>query len=285
MAKQTFTAGQVLTATQMNNLQANDYNWTTSAQTSSYVLVAANAGQTVTMTSAAATTITVNTGLFAAGDTVRILNLGAGATTITAGTATVNTAGSLVVPQYGSGTLWFSSASAAIFIPDDVNTGLRYLTGATFTAASTITVDNVFSSTYTNYLIVMRYVTSGTQTINAVFRASGVDATSNYNSQRQIIDNTTQTIDRQLAQSSFVFAKDSNGTFPSLSICNLSGVNLAEATAFAINNSLMQSAFNAPDIINYYGNHSTTTAYDGIKWTLAAATTATGSYAIYGYTK
>lgn len=182
MAKQTFTAGQVLTAAQMTSLQANDYNWTTSAQTASYVLTAANAGQTVTMTSASATTITVNTSLFTAGDRVSILNLGAGACTITAGTATVNTAGSLVLPQYGSGTLWFSSASAAIFIPDDRNSGLTLITAQTIgTAVSSVSVNDVFSATYDNYRIVINGSTASTSlnflmqlgsTTTAYYRAS-----------------------------------------------------------------------------------------------------------------
>lgn len=118
MAKQTFTTGSVLTAAQMNSLQANDYNWTVSQKTASYVLVAADAGTRIEMNAAGATTITVNTGLFAAGDTLFIQNIGAGTTTITAGTATVTTASSLALSQYQSGTLYFSSASAAIFFGD-----------------------------------------------------------------------------------------------------------------------------------------------------------------------
>lgn len=85
------------------------------AKVASYVLVAADAGTTVAMNAAGATTITVNTGLFAAGDTVFIQNLGAGACTVTAGTATVATAGSLILPQNDAGILYFTSASAAIF--------------------------------------------------------------------------------------------------------------------------------------------------------------------------
>lgn len=120
MAKQTFTTGSVLTATQMNNLQANDYNWTVSQKTASYVLVAADAGTRIEMNSGSATTITVNTGLFSAGDTLFIQNIGAGATTVTAGTATVNkaTAGSLTLAQYQGGTLYFVSASSAVFFAD-----------------------------------------------------------------------------------------------------------------------------------------------------------------------
>lgn len=120
MAKQTFTTGSVLTATQMNNLQANDYNWTVSQKTASYVLVAADAGTRVEMNAAGATTITVNTGLFTAGDTLFIQNIGAGVCTITAGTATVqkSSAGSFALSQYQGGYLYFISASNAVFFAD-----------------------------------------------------------------------------------------------------------------------------------------------------------------------
>jgi hypothetical protein len=123
----------------MTTLQANDYNWTVSAKTASYVLVAADAGTRITMSNAGATTITVNTALFTAGDTLTITNIGAGACTITAGTATVSTAGSLILNQYDSGTLYFSSASAAIWNganPGDI-TGIT--TGATSGLAGGVT--------------------------------------------------------------------------------------------------------------------------------------------------
>jgi len=116
MAKQTFTTGQVLTAAQMSSLQATALGGgDTTAKTSSYVLVAADAGTTVAMNAAGATTITVNTALFAAGDTVFIQNRGAGACTVTAGTATVATAGSLILPQNDAGILYFTATGAAIF--------------------------------------------------------------------------------------------------------------------------------------------------------------------------
>jgi hypothetical protein len=85
------------------------------AKTASYVLTAADAGTTVIMNSASSTTITVNTALFSAGDTVNIQNIGAGVCTITAGTATVNTAGSLAMVQYEGGVLYFVSASVATY--------------------------------------------------------------------------------------------------------------------------------------------------------------------------
>lgn len=137
MAKQTFTTGSVLTAAQMNSLQANDYNWTVSQKTASYVLVAADAGTRIEMNSASNTTVTVNTGLFTAGDTVVIQNINTGSLTVTAGTATVTTASSLVLSQYQSGILYFQSASAAIFFGDS----------ATPAAGSTITRPKLVSPT------------------------------------------------------------------------------------------------------------------------------------------
>jgi hypothetical protein len=117
MAKQTFTTGQVLTAAQMTSLQQTAMlGGAANAKTASYVLVAADAGDAITMSNAGATTITVDTGLFAAGDIVTIINIGAGACTITAGTATVTTSGSLVLAQNQGGVLRFTSSSAAIFL-------------------------------------------------------------------------------------------------------------------------------------------------------------------------
>jgi hypothetical protein len=117
MAKQTFTTGQVLTAAQMTSLQQTAMlGGAASAKTASYVLVAADAGDAITMSNAGATTITANTGLFATGDIVTIINIGAGACTITAGTATVTTSGSLVLAQNQGGVLRFTSPSAAIFL-------------------------------------------------------------------------------------------------------------------------------------------------------------------------
>lgn len=163
MAKQTFTTGQVLTAAQMTSLQQTAMGGgSTTAKTVSYTLVAADAGTVIQMNSASATTITVNTALFAQGDSVQIQNIGAGVCTITAGTATVNTAGSLALSQYEGGQLYFNTTSAAFFfdvVQAAASPGALVLVKArtTFTsvATTTTTFDNVFTSTYKNYLVVI----------------------------------------------------------------------------------------------------------------------------------
>ena len=164
MAIQDFVTGQVLTAAQMDALQANDYNQTVSAKVASYVLTAADKGTRVTMSNAGATTITVNTSLFAAGDTLFITNIGAGACTITAGTATVSTASSLVLAQYDSGRLYFTSTGVAIWEKYQGaaagTSGLTLIKRAAFSAVAgtSTTFDGVFTSTYKTYLASFEYV-------------------------------------------------------------------------------------------------------------------------------
>jgi hypothetical protein len=118
MAKQTFTTGQVLTAAQQNSLQSNDFNQTVSVKTANYSLLAADKGTRIEFNTSGSVTCTVNSGEFDAGDTLIIQNRGAGTATITAGTATVNTSASLALAQYSAGTLYFVSASAALFFGD-----------------------------------------------------------------------------------------------------------------------------------------------------------------------
>lgn len=232
MAKQTFTTGQVLTAAQMTSLQQTAMlGGDASVKVASYTLVAADAGTTVAMNSASTTTITVNTGLFAAGDTVFIQNRGAGVCTVTAGTAAVASAGSLALPQNDAGILYFTSASAATFydfiqvgatsplttkgdlygfstsdqrIPIGANGtiltadsteslglkwaaaagggGLTLIDSTTFTSTNAVNVNNVFSATYDNYLIVLSLDThSYTSNIEMRMRVSGSDnSNSNY---------------------------------------------------------------------------------------------------------
>ena len=159
MSKQVFVADTILTASAMNTLQGNDYNQTVNTSTTSYVLVASDVGTRRVMNAAGSTTITVNTSLFAAGDTLFIQNIGAGTCTITAGTATVSTTGSLALAQYGGGTLYFTSAGVSVFQANGVAASASALTLISTTTigttVSSVTVSGVFSSTYDNYKIII----------------------------------------------------------------------------------------------------------------------------------
>jgi hypothetical protein len=176
MAKQTFTIGQVLTAAQMTSLQQTAMlGGAASAKTASYTLVAADAGTAISMSNASATTITVNTALFAAGDTVQITNLGVGVCTITAGTATVNTSSSLELAQYESGTLDFTSTSAAIFIKGAgavASGGGMTLISTTALSGSSTTISSI-PATYNDLFVVVRNYRPNTNATNLLLRING----------------------------------------------------------------------------------------------------------------
>lgn len=111
MARQTFTAGQVLTAAQVTTLQASV--WTddvTADTTTAYTLVLTDAGKQVTMSNASASTLTIppNASVaFAVGVRIQVIQLGAGAVTLTAGSGVTlsETGNNLVLGQYQSAVL------------------------------------------------------------------------------------------------------------------------------------------------------------------------------------
>lgn len=287
MAIQTFTSGQTLTAAQMTTLQTNDYNWSINAQTASYVLVAADAGKVVTMTNASATTITVNSSLFAAGDTVRIINLGAGTTTITAGTATVNAAASLALPQYASGTLWFSSASAAIFIPDDRTPGLALITSASVSAAASFSLAaSTFTTSFAHYRIVGAFTSSATgasQTVTMRLRASGTDNT-----------NSEYLFSNMRGSSAISGATAASGTttsfliVPGMTAPNRINFSIdiynPQATDYTAISGTCAALQNNADMFSILptGVMSVTTSYDSATFIISSGGF-TGGYRVYGY--
>ena len=119
MARQTFTAGQVLTAAQMTQVQANSgWNLDTTTQTgTTYTLALTDVGRYVTLSNAASITLTVPANIFSAGDTVNVVQLGAGQVTIAAGASmTVNAESSKLKlrAQYAVATILFLSATTAV---------------------------------------------------------------------------------------------------------------------------------------------------------------------------
>jgi hypothetical protein len=248
MAKQTFSVGQVLTAAQMTSLQQTAMlGGAASAKTASYTLVAADAGTAISMTSTSATTITVNTGLFAAGDTVQITNLGAGVCTITAGTATVNTSASLALAQYESGTLNFTSTSAAIFIKGAggapaagggmtlINTGGTSLTGASISISS-------IPDTYNYLMLVVENYKPATD---------GVEALMRYNSDSNTRYGVTADADASniVANQTFAYvvAPNDNSTATGTSTCFIYGYANSTTWTYCTTESLSNSSSNPAD--------------------------------------
>lgn len=153
-----------------------------------------------------------------------------------------------------------------------------------FTATTSVTADGVFTSAYTNYLVMYSATGTGTHDVTVQLRTGGVTAATAYSYQVFLANNTTLTGVRSSSQTSFLVTSAlRNGLKTSLSF-SVFGPQLAAATQLystAIDYSATDPTL--PTMYNITGIHSTATAYDGI--IISTAGNATGYYAIYGYSK
>jgi hypothetical protein len=181
---------------------------------------------------------------------------------------------SLDVVQYYDGSVW---ATLGPTTPG----GLVLITGASFSAVASVTLDNVFTSTYRNYKLVLQYETSANAAVTAQMRVGGVAATTNYNFQELYGVATTAGAARSTAQSQFVVSPPSIGSFLSCAETLFVGPQLAQATVGLSNTYSSSSTYAAPQAAIYGFNHSTATAYDGFALSVGTGTM-TGNYQLYG---
>jgi len=74
--------------------------------------------------------------------------------------------------------------STLVLPSDSLQPGLVHLHTESFSAVSSVSVDDVFSSTYDNYRIAISASSSGSTTIGLRFRSSGTDTSSGYATER-----------------------------------------------------------------------------------------------------
>ena len=279
MAKQTFATGAELKSStgvpNLTDLQKNDYNWTVSTKTASYVLVAADVGTRIAMNVATANTVTVNTALFAAGDVLVIQNINTGVVTVTAGTATVSGAGGLTLAQYQEGWLYFVSAGVAIFFKS-ASGGLVRVGGGTLSGTAT-TIIAGFSTLYNSYLVdVSNLQMSAVNTVKIELDLSGTPSTTGYTRITTLNNGTTVSgsIDTTLWDIFIVTTATGQGFQFTL-------INPALATP----TKLVSSSFdlNVPRSRHDIGTHSVATAYNQLKFSSGGAETfTTGVVNVYG---
>ena len=149
----------------------------------------------------------------------------------------------------------------------------------TFTAATQVLCDNVFSSSYTAYKIIMRLTGTTGGALGLKLRVGGVAASTNYNQQILSVSSTTLTGVRQTAQTSFAIAAGSTGTFFQSVEALITGPALAEGATFQSNFQISDAGYTVPTLQFIYGNHSTATAYDGFELN-AASGNFTGVYSV-----
>lgn len=152
-----------------------------------------------------------------------------------------------------------------------------------FTTATSVTADNVFTTSHTNYQIRIRYSTSTTNGIFMKFRVSGVSTSTNYNFQDFHAAGSFVTTARTSSTSSGRVSLDTSGIICQ-AVVDISGPQLASATIYSSVNGSAQLAQTTTAIEIFGGNQSDSTQFDGVELLVATGTT-TGSYTIYGYSK
>jgi len=152
-----------------------------------------------------------------------------------------------------------------------------------FSAVATVTLDNIFTSSYSNYLLVI----NGTATVenDLIFqlRASGVTSTTNYNYQN--LDSGGSTTTSARISSSSNLRLSTWGVLPNSATATIFNPQVNQSTTFTTQSYWAQSG-NAtqPVMRNTAANHSTSAQYDGFIVTIGGGTM-TGDYAVYAYSK
>lgn len=155
--------------------------------------------------------------------------------------------------------------------------GLVKITDATFSAQSAVNVNNCFTSTYENYVIVMNGTASAGAQIRLRMRLSGTDASgANYDWQYLEAANTTISASRSTSQTSADISYFT--TTKSGFVLELYGPQLADRTPYFCRTSLTLPANNHQMV----GQHTLSTAYDGFS-VFPASGTITGTLRVYGF--
>jgi hypothetical protein len=157
--------------------------------------------------------------------------------------------------------------------------GVTLITSTALTGSS-VSVNDCFSATYTNYRLIIRAVASaGAPDIQMRMRVSATDASgADYTHQRFTASSTTLTGLRQTGLTShFLDSYDTTGGIKSVDLFN---PQLAVPTQLSNTGGYSST----PIILVGYGRHEVSTAYTGFTLLASSGTfAANSSVAVYGY--
>ena len=162
------------------------------------------------------------------------------------------------------------------------NSGLVYVTSTTVTGSSLVAIDNCFTSTYDNYLIIVNVYGSANSYGKWRFRASGTAATTGY-----YFTGFYSTV-AGLSNYTGSGVADLNGAGwgASSSIVSSDKIevfNPKTSTYTGFKSTLYDYSGN-PTGYSIQGHREPAVAYDGIQMTPASGTV-TGTFTVYGYRK
>lgn len=148
---------------------------------------------------------------------------------------------------------------------------------ASFTGASSVSLNDIFSDVYENYLFIGNIEASASANITVRLRVSGADASgADYENQNFESTSTTNTGQRQTGTVNFLIGANQNN--------NRNAFQLTVYEPFLTRATSFQSHYfrGEPTIRISYGAHLLTTSYTGLSF-IADSGTVTGKISVYGY--
>jgi hypothetical protein len=163
------------------------------------------------------------------------------------------------------------------------NSGWTYVNSGTFSASSALQVNSVFTSTYTNYKLVLQdlRLTAGTNSVSFQLSVSGTPSSTGYYSGSQYWTLAT-------APASAAFGDTNTASFGGLYV-DATVRSSAEFTLYNVQQALATNiTYNTVAFTNTFrtggGTHNVATAYDGFR-IVPASSTISGTWSVYGQRK
>jgi hypothetical protein len=171
-----------------------------------------------------------------------------------------------------TGLAWSTAASGG---------SITLINATSFTASSIVSVDSLFSATYSNYLVLFNCVPTASGDINFRFRAGGTDnSTSNYNNQvLDVLGTATPSASRNTSVTTGRWCGNKGAT--NHSVVSTFFNPFAALNTQTINNAVLRSDSSIE--MNQVNNaFNATTSFTGVSW-YPSAGTITGTVRVYGY--
>lgn len=162
---------------------------------------------------------------------------------------------------------------------DSIKPGMVLVASQSFSAVSSVSVNNCFSATYDNYRIVGEL--TGSTALGGFFRlrASGTDASGSNYDRNEILAGASALVDTQSNNQTYLVLAAANSSRRSGFCADVFAPFLAQETSF-----IGMRSYPLDDMRGFieFGGHNLATSYDG--FTMYPNTgTITGTLRVYGY--
>lgn len=160
---------------------------------------------------------------------------------------------------------------------DSIKPGLVLVAAQSFSAVSSVSVNNCFTATYENYRVLLRCSRSTSNVIQYRLRVSGTDSTTNYDLRSAVAAGTNSFTTSASTVQSSGYIQGMSSSDPTWAEMELSSPAIATPTFVS-----HRASSYVNDISLNLLYHNVSTAYDGIT-IFPSAGTITGTLRVYGY--